>query len=108
VSLRPSLPSIPGEDTTGDQTADRARGLLEQLKSSGFMATTPGPLSPNPPATPRRRRLKAGSMAAELAAELDAIGSPIGSPLASPDPEAHTLDVLQMGSSGGVAHDTES
>ncbi|KAI0033270.1 hypothetical protein K488DRAFT_85106 [Vararia minispora EC-137] len=77
ASIRPSLPSLPD----GDETADRARGLLEQLKTSGFMsADMLPPPSPMAPSAPRRRRLRSGSMAAELAAELEAAGSPLGSP----------------------------
>jgi cytokinesis protein len=92
VSLRPSLPAIPATADDVDP-ADRARGLLEQLKAGGFMsADMLPPPSPMVAGAPRRRRMRSGSMM-ELAAELEAAGSPLTSPSemavseASPDLE---------------------
>jgi cytokinesis protein len=66
----------------GGTTADIARGMLEQLKTNGFVSESFSPISPTVPPVPRRRRLRGGSLAAVLAAELEAAGDspPAGSP----------------------------
>jgi cytokinesis protein len=66
----------------GGTTADIARGMLEQLKTNGFVSESFTPISPTMPPVPRRRRLRGGSLAAVLAAELEAAGDspPTGSP----------------------------
>jgi cytokinesis protein len=66
----------------GGTTADIARGMLEQLKTNGFVSESFTPISPTIPPAPRRRRLRGGNLAAVLAAELEAAGdiSPADSP----------------------------
>jgi len=89
ISTRePTLP-LPDQDTPpasalGGTTADIARGMLEQLKTNGFVSETFAPMSPTITSAPRRRRLRTGTMAAALAAELEAAGSPLGNPPESP------------------------
>ncbi|KAH8980827.1 hypothetical protein EDB86DRAFT_505043 [Lactarius hatsudake] len=51
----------------GSTAADIARGMLEQLKTNGFVSESLGPVSPTTASAPRRRRLRAGTMAAALA-----------------------------------------
>jgi cytokinesis protein len=91
ISTRePTLPT-PDKDTPpvsalSGTTADIARGMLEQLKTNGFVSETFAPLSPTTPSVPRRRRLRTGNLAAALAAELEAAGSPLNSPPESPGP----------------------
>ena len=89
ISTRePTLPppdnDTPPVSTLGGTTADIARGMLEQLKTNGFVSDTFSPLSPTMPSAPRRRRLRTGNLAAALAAELEAAGSPLSSPPESP------------------------
>ena len=90
ISTRePTLPPPDNNDTPpasalGGTTADIARGMLEQLKTNGFVSDTFTPLSPTMPSAPRRRRLRTGNLAAALAAELEAAGSPLNSPPESP------------------------
>jgi len=92
VSTRePTLPPPPPEKDTppgsalGGTTADIARGMLEQLKTNGFVSDAfAAPMSPTIPSAPRRRRLRTGNLAAALAAELEAAGSPLSSPPESP------------------------
>jgi len=88
ISTRePTLPPPPDKETPpvstlGGTTADIARGMLEQLKTNGFLSGTFAPLSPtksSAPSAPRRRRLRTGNLAA-VAAELEAAGSPPESP----------------------------
>ena len=88
ISTRePTLPPPPDKDTSpvsalGGTTADIARGMLEQLKSNGFVSETFALMSPatsSAPSAPRRRRLRTGNLAA-VAAELEAAGSPPESP----------------------------
>jgi cytokinesis protein len=88
ISTRePTLPPPPDKETPpvstlGGTTADIARGMLEQLKTNGFVSETFAPLSPtksSAPSAPRRRRLRTGNLAA-VAAELEAAGSPPESP----------------------------
>jgi cytokinesis protein len=76
---------LPPISALGGTTADIARGMLEQLKTNGFVSETFTPLSPATPA-PRRRRLRTGDLAAAFAAELEAAGNPLdfGSPPESP------------------------
>ena len=69
---------LPPISALGGTTADIARGMLEQLKTNGFVSETFAPLSPTTPA-PRRRRLRTGNLAAAFAAELEAAGNPLGS-----------------------------
>ncbi len=84
----PQLPEkekdLPPVSALGGTTADIARGMLEQLKTNGFVSETLTPLSPTTPSAPRRRRLRTGNMAAAFAAELEAAGNPLGSPPESP------------------------
>jgi cytokinesis protein len=87
----PALPQLPEKEkdlspvsALGDTTADIARGMLEQLKTNGFVSETLTPLSPTTPSAPRRRRLRTGNLAAAFAAELEAAGNPLGSPPESP------------------------
>jgi len=84
----PQLPEkekdLPPVSALGGTTADIARGMLEQLKTNGFVSETLAPLSPTTPSAPRRRRLRTGNMAAAFAAELEAAGNPLGSPPESP------------------------
>ncbi len=78
-------PSPPISSALGGSTAaDIALGMLEQLKTNGFVSESFGPVSPTTVSAPRRRRLRPGTMAAALAAELEAAGSLLGSPLSSP------------------------
>lgn len=94
ISTRePPLLQIPDKDkdlppvsALGGTTADIARGMLEQLKTNGFVSETYTPLSPTTPSAPRRRRLRTGNLAAAFAAELEAAGNPLdfGSPPESP------------------------
>jgi cytokinesis protein len=76
---------LPPISALGGTTADIARGMLEQLKTNGFVSETFTPLSPTTPA-PRRRRLRTGNLTAAFAAELEAAGNPLGlgSPPESP------------------------
>jgi cytokinesis protein len=88
ISTRePTLPSpdndMPPASALGGTTADIARGMLEQLKTNGFVSDTFAPLSPTIPSAPRRRRLRTGNLAG-IAAELEAAGSPLSSPPESP------------------------
>ncbi len=89
----PALLQLPDKDKVlppvsalGGTTADIARGMLEQLKTNGFVSETFTPLSPITPSVPRRRRLRTGNLTAALAAELEAAGNPLllGSPPESP------------------------
>lgn len=89
----PPLLQLPDKDkelspvsALGGTTADIARGMLEQLKTNGFVSETYTPLSPTTPSAPRRRRLRTGNLAAAFAAELEAAGNPLGlgSPPESP------------------------
>ena len=88
----PTLPPPPDKDTPpalalGGTTADIARGMLEQLKTNGFVSESFAPLSPTTQSAPRRRRLRTGNMAAAFAAELEAArGSPLSSPSESQAP----------------------
>src|SRR5260221_7708350 len=88
----PTLPPPPDKDTPpasalGGTTADIARGMLEQLKTNGFVSESFAPLSPTTSSAPRRRRLRTGNLAAALAAELEAAGgTPLSSPPESPAP----------------------
>lgn len=77
---------LPPISALGGTTADIARGMLEQLKTNGFVSETFTPLSPTTPSVPRRRRLRTDNLAAAFAAELEAAGSPLdfGSPPESP------------------------
>jgi cytokinesis protein len=76
---------LPPISALGGTTADIARGMLEQLKTNGFVSETFAPLSPSvAPSAPRRRRLRTGNLAAAFAAELEAAGNPMGSPPESP------------------------
>jgi cytokinesis protein len=70
----------------GSTTADIARGMLEQLKTNGFVSETFTPLSPTTTPAPKRRRLRTGNLTAAFAAELEAAGNPLGlgSPPESP------------------------
>lgn len=84
----PTLPSLdkntPPVLASGGTTADIARGMLEQLKTNGFVSDMFAPTSPTISSAPRRRRLRSGNLAAALAAELEAAGSPLSSPPESP------------------------
>jgi cytokinesis protein len=73
---------LPPVSALGGTTADIARGMLEQLKTNGFVSETFTPLSPTTPSAPRRRRLRTGNLTAAFAAELEAAGNPL--PLRSP------------------------
>lgn len=93
VSTRePTMRSPPNKDkdlppvlTLGGSTGDIALGMLEQLKTNGFVSETFTPLSPTiAPSVPKRRRLRTGNMAAAFAAELEAARNPMGSPPESP------------------------
>lgn len=77
---------LPPVSALGGTTADIARGMLEQLKTNGFVSETFAPLSPTTASAPRRRRLRTGNLAAAFAAELEAAGDPLGlvSPPESP------------------------
>jgi cytokinesis protein len=80
-----TLPPPPDKDVApasvlGGTAADIARGMLEQLKTNGFVSDSFAPMSPTVPSVPRRRRLRSGTLAAALAAELEAAGGPLGSP----------------------------
>jgi len=76
---------LPPVSALGGTTADIARGMLEQLKTNGFVSETFTPLSPAlASSAPKRRRLRTGNMAAAFAAELEAAGNPLGSPPESP------------------------
>jgi cytokinesis protein len=86
----PTLLSLPDKDkdlppiALGGTTADIARGMLEQLKTNGFVSETFAPLSPTiASSAPKRRRLRTGNLTA-FAAELEAAGHPLGSPPESP------------------------
>jgi cytokinesis protein len=87
VSTKESaLPPLPPDkgispvSALGGTAADIARGMLEQLKTNGFVSESFSPLSPTTPSATRRRRLRGGALAAEFAAELEAAGGPLGSP----------------------------
>ena len=92
ISTRePPLLQLPDKDkdlppVSALGAADIARGMLEQLKTNGFVSETFTPLSPTTPSAPRRRRLRTGNLAAAFAAELEAAGNPLGlgSPPESP------------------------
>jgi cytokinesis protein len=79
----PTLLSLPDKDkdlppiALGGTTADIARGMLEQLKTNGFVSPTIAS------SAPKRRRLRTGNLTA-FAAELEAAGHPLGSPPESP------------------------
>jgi cytokinesis protein len=77
---------LPPISAVGGTTADIARGMLEQLKTNGFVSETFAPLSPTTPSVPKRRRLRTDDLAAAFAAELEAAGNPLdfGSPPESP------------------------
>jgi cytokinesis protein len=89
----PSLLQLPDKDkdlppisALGGTTADIALGMLEQLKTNGFVSETFTQLSPTTSSAPKRRRLRTGNLAAAFAAELEAAGNPLdlGSPPESP------------------------
>ena len=75
-------PVVPPSDKEPPPISDIARGMLEQLKTNGFVSESFAPVSPTTVSAPRRRRLWAGTMAAALAAELEAAGA--GDMLGSP------------------------
>jgi len=85
ISTRgPALLQLPEKDkdltpvsALGGTTADIARGMLEQLKTNGFVSETFTPLSPVTSSAPRRRRLRTGNLTAAFAAELEAAGNPL-------------------------------
>ncbi len=84
-TLPPSDKETPLISALGGTAADIARGMLEQLKTNGFVSESLVPVSPTTKSAPRRRRPRAGTVAAALAAELAAAaGSPLASPLSSP------------------------
>jgi hypothetical protein len=68
----------------GGTAADIALGMLEQLKTNGFVSESFAPMSPTMSSAPRRRRLRSGTLAATLAAELEAASGPLSSPTANP------------------------
>ena len=86
-----SLP--PPKDKEPPPIGDKARGMLEQLKTNGFVSDSFMPVSPTAVSAPRRRRLWAGTMAAALAAELEAAGAGdlLGSPGSTPGTDRGSL-----------------
>ena len=79
-------PAMPSSDKEPPIISDIAQGMLEQLKTNGFVSESCAPVSPTTVSAPRRRRLWAGTMAAALAAELEAAGAGnmLGSPGSTP------------------------
>lgn len=92
VSTREPLRPLPDKEkdlppvlTLGGSTGDIALGMLEQLKTNGYVSETFTPLSPTVASSaPKRRRLRTGDIAAAFAAELEAARNPLGSPPESP------------------------
>ena len=87
------LPLPPPKDKEPPPIGDKARGMLEQLKTNGFVSDSFMPVSPTAVSAPRRRRLWAGTMAAALAAELEAAGAGdlLGSPGSTPGTDKGSL-----------------
>jgi cytokinesis protein len=73
---------LPPVSVLGGTTEDIARGMLEQLKTNGFVSETLSPTKASS-ALPKRRRLRTGNLTA-FAAELEAAGGPLGSPPEGP------------------------
>ena len=97
ISTKEQPPPPPDKDVSppvsalGSTTADIARGMLEQLKTNGFVSESFVPTSPTTASVPKRRRLRPGTMAAALAAELEAAGSLLGSPVSTPRTDRGSL-----------------